>query len=521
MNILPKNSSVGICNFCGNKFEQELKSDGKYANHRLCPNCRKTKDNSNKPSVSVVNYSPFEWQKEAEELLENHRIMVLACGARTGKDRFSIMMLIKYVGCFINENRNIHNPDLTPSFRVWVIAPTLGMANQNFCELKRFLPKSWIKKVKEAEMSFELLTGGYIEVKSAYDEESLVGVALDFCVITEADRIKNLEGVWANIAMRLISPGTGRDIDRQGRKSGCGKCIINSSPTKKGYFYQMYKWGQPDDDEYDADFISINLPSYANPYVKEELERIKHTKYGDITQFEDLKRKFSPERFARDVLGQFIDGTGTVFNEFKQKCVVDIFAETKNLSEESRKKFIKNWQEPIPGVIYRIGYDPATGSSADDPAIVVRNMSSNQIVFVESLYGKNYDQQWDEIAYVSRRYNYASCCWLRTGHTPVENQLAKRGVQEIPLNEQGGHKADYVQSLARAVQNCDIQVLDTGDKANTKLIKQMSDYTEEDGKYSNSSEAHDDFVSAMYAVYYDYSEETAETSFFCGLIGEF
>ena len=190
----PTGSKYGWCSFCGKKFEQEVKSDkNEYARHRLCPDCRKTKDNSNKTPVSLVEYVPFEWQKKAEELLEKHRIMVLACGARTGKDKFSVMMVVKYVETFINENRQIHNPKLTPSFLIWVIAPTLDMALQNYRDLKKNLPRTWVTKIKEAEMKIELLNGGIIEVKSAYDAQSLVGVGLDFCIITEADRIKNLE----------------------------------------------------------------------------------------------------------------------------------------------------------------------------------------------------------------------------------------------------------------------------------------------------------------------------------------
>ena len=135
-----------------------------------------------------------------------------------------------------------------------------------------------------------------------------------------------------------------------------------------------------------------------------------------------------------------------------------------------------------------------------------------------SLYGKNYDQQWDEIGFISRRYNYAPCTWLRTGHTAVENQLAKRGVVEIPLDEQAGKKSQYIQSLERAVQNGDVHVLNDGTEDIQTMIMEMNDYSEKGGKYSNESQPHDDFVSAMYAVYYDYSEETNRISY-CPLMG--
>ncbi len=519
----PSGSKYGVCGFCGNTFEQPLlKSQNRYAEFTLCPRCRKTNGAEKPRMVSTIEYTPFPWQVEAEKLLDEHRYLILACGARTGKDRFSNMMLIKYTQDLINENRHIHRLDLVPSFLIWVIAPTFPMANQNFRELKSYLPKSWIVKCREADMTFELIGGGIIEVKSAYDEENLVGVGLDFCTITEADRIRNLEGVWANVSMRLISPGRGREKDRKGANRGCGKCIVNSSPTGKGFFYEMWKWGQPDLECYSPDFASMRLPSTANPYVKEEMERPLKTKYGMITKFEYLKKTWPPDRFARDVEGKFVDDTGTVFTDFRKNCVIDLYSSTIGLTAEQRSDYIKEWQTPIKYHSYRIGYDPATGSSADDPAVVVRDMLTNKIVWMQSLYGKSYDQQYDEISYISRRYNYAPCCWLRTGHTAIENQLAKRGVAEIPLNEQGGKKAEYIQSLERAVQNGDVKVLDDGSSGSQKLISEMDDYTEyAKGKYSNNLTPHDDFVSALYAAYYDYSVQSEGIMDFSSLLGSF
>ena len=132
-------------------------------------------------------------------------------------------------------------------------------------------------------------------------------------------------------------------------------------------------------------------------------------------------------------------------------------------------------------------------------------MATNKIVRQFNMYGKDYDAQYDFIASWSALYNYAPCAWLRTGHTAIEGQLAKRGVREIPLDEQGQNKAQYVQSLELAVQNSDVHVLLDGSEEAQTLLYQMSDYTEKGGKYSNQQMENDDYVSAMYAAYFDYS----------------
>jgi hypothetical protein len=201
---------------------------------------------------------------------------------------------------------------------------------------------------------------------------------------------------------------------------------------------------------------------------------------------------------------------------FEENCVESVFNSTMN--ESQRNEYIKQWKQAKPYHQYRIGYDPATGSSTDTPAVIVRDMTTNEITNVIDMYGKNYDEQWDEIASISRMYNYAPCVWLRTGHTAIENQLAKRGVVEIPLDEQAGKKAGYIQALERAIQNRDLRVLLDGSVTVQTFILQMSDYAEKNGKYANDQQEHDDFVSACYAAYYDYGELEQKVSY-CPLMG--
>lgn len=315
---------------------------------------------------------------------------------------------------------------------------------------------------------------------------------------------------------RLDSPGRGREIDRKGREIGYGKAIINSSPLGKNHFYTLFKRGQRGSDTYSSDWVSYQLTWRENPILNEKADDLIETTYGKITYEEDLRRTIGERLFRQNYLADFLAMDGTVFKEFEEKCVKNIY--NLGLGEKEREKYIKEWQDPMPYHNYRIGYDPATGSSADSPAIIVRDKNTNRVVFVEDLYGKNYDQQWDEIAYVSRRYNYAECAWLRTGHTAVENQLAKRGVVEIPLDEQHGKKGEYIQSLERAIQNNDYHVLFDGSTQVQRLIFQMQDYSEHNGRYSNEQQEHDDFVSACYAAWYDYTVES-EKVYYCGLMG--
>lgn len=439
-----------------------------------------------------------------------NNIVVHNCGNRTGKDRFSNMAGIMYFVECLNENRHIDNPDIVPSVFWWIIAPTETMAKQNWMEIKKFFPKDWVVSISNNTMSMYTIGGGVIEVRSAYDPESLVGVGLDLVTITEAARIKDLNTVWANLEARLSSPGRGRQKDRNGKKYGVGKGIINSSPIGKNFFYTMWTWGQPTHDDYASDWVSFSLPWTVNPANAEKAKEIIHTKYGDITYEESLRRRIGDRAYRQNYLADFLAGSGQVFKDFKENCCVDIFSSKYQMDEIERAKFVVEWKNVIPYHRYRISWDIATGSSADSPVIMIRDLETNKIVRLINLYGKNYEQQYQAIAYWSVYYNHAECVYSSTGHTACVGQLEKLGVKEVELNEQGGKKAAMIQNAECAVQNGDVQFLMDGSEEAQNALAQIEDYTEKDGKYSNESEPHDDWASALYLNYYDYQVQEAQ-----------
>lgn len=438
----------------------------------------------------------------------------------SGKDRMTIMTGIKYFAECLNENRQIDNPDIVPSVYWWQLAPTEKMAKQNWRELKKFFPKEWIVAVSDSNYQMETIGGGIIEVRSGYDPEALVGVGLDLVTITEAARFIDLRTAWANLEIRLGSPGRGRKIDRMGAKYGQGKAIINSSPLGKNDFYDLYCYGQPNHDSYSSDWWSAKYPWTCNPINESLANQIKQTKYGEMTYEEILRRQVGERTFRSNYLADFLADDSSVFRNFEENCVINLYSNEIATTQEERKEFRKKWREPQFNAVYVAGYDPATGSSSDSPAFVIREVETGNVVQIYDLYGKNYEEQYDFIADKCKTYNYAEIRWLRTGHTAVEGQFEKRGIREVPINEQGSKKGALVQTLELAVENGDIHVLNDGTDEVQTLIFQMNDYTEKKGKYSNNKAPHDDFVSALYAAFSDYSFSEIPTTY-CGLMDSF
>lgn len=519
----PRGSPTGHCKHCGCEFEQEFSQErNAWSSYKICPDCRKKKSDAiskkttkrtnekgeqEEVHVATLPYNPYPWQIEAEEAFWSHRYTVLACGNRSGKDRATIMIGIKYFVACLQENRHINNPELVPSVLWWQIAPTEKMAKQNWRELKQYFPKEWVVACSDSNFQMETVGGGIIEVRSGYSADDLVGVGLDLVTITEAARFKDLNLAWANLQARLSSPGRGLKKDRMGKDYGCGKALINSSPLGLNDFYDLYCRGQKENDNYNSLWWSCKYPWTCNPANAQQASEIVHGKYGDITFEEALRREIGERAYRSNYLADFMAEDGAVFKNFEEKCVVNIYNEgqTKAHTKAERDAFIKEWQSAVPGESYVVGYDPATGSSQDTPAMVVRHRETGRVVRAYDLYGKDYRHQYDFIADISKTFNYAPIHWLRTGHTAIEGEFSNRGCEEVPLDEQGAKKAQLVQTLELAVENGDVTVLYDGSAVMQTLIDEMKDYSEQNGKYANNKCPHDDFVSAMYAAFSDYS----------------
>lgn len=526
---MPRGEAVSKCAKCGKEFEQIYSPDrNSYSSFKICQSCRSKVSNEKMAKLqkkereinrATLPYTPFPWQEEAHAAFETHRFQVLDCGNRSGKDRYTIMAAIKYFVECLNENRIIDHPDMVPPVLWWQLAPTEKMAKQNWRELCQYFPKEWVVAKSDSNFQMETVGGGIIEVRSGYDPDSLVGVGLDLVTITEAARFKDLGLAWANLEARLNSPGRGRAIDRSGKKYGQGKAIINSSPIGKNEFYHLFCYGQKDHPDYSSLWWSKQLPWTCNPINDELAHTIVKTKYGEMTYEESLRRQIGDRTFRSNYLADFLAEDGSVFKKFEENCVVNPYAMDFNDPGE-RKNFMTKWKEVDPYASYCGGYDPATGSSGDSPCFVIRNKDTNNIVRVFDLHGKNYEAQYDFIAEMCKMYNYAPLYWLRTGHTAVEGNFAKRGVTEMPLDEQGQNKQKLVQTLELVVENGDLHVLMDGSAEVQTLIYQMNDYTEKNGKYSNNEQPHDDFVSALYAAFSDYSVAEIQPVY-SGLLGSF
>ena len=479
------------CTECKNTFEQEWNSEkGMYSTFRTCSSCRKKSIDANSRKMQInLDYSPHRFQQLVHS--SKCRFKVIAAGARGGKDYCCVVDFFIYLMKCANEERPA---TLVPKVMGWIIAPTETIARQNWRDLKRVIPPQLIADESKSTGQMTLINGVLIELHSAYDPESLVAVALDCVLITEAARVKDLDIVWDNLEMRLNSPHKG--IGGKG-----GMALINSSPLGKNYFYKLFQLGQKGNPMYDPDWESFHWTTWDNPYMAAKANEVKS---NGRTYKENLKRRMSDTRYRQDIMGEFLSNVYSVFPDIR-KCLEFIPDYIKDGKE--REEYIQKWRMPKAYNVYTIGYDPA--SIGDDPIVWVIENDSGKLVKSYNLKGMGWDAQFDKITEISVLYNHAIVKFGRTGHEIVDSQLTKRGLQTIAINEQGANKANLVENLARIVENQNLVILDDHTDETDYILTEFEDYIR-DGKGKNvtyhneTSGGHDDHVSAAYFAFYDF-----------------
>ena len=466
-----------VCKKCGKPFNQVwLKELEKFTRYETCDNCRTA--NARGQSKANIVYEPHFGQKLIHA--SKARFKLANCGARWGKDRCMIMELIEKFAMMLSEERG---PDMVPSVHGWIIAPTYTLARQTWRELKAFFPREWVENYWESDKMVQTVNGGMIEVRSADDPNSLVGVGLDIVLITEAARIKHFDEVWANLEMRLASPGRG-----PGGQGGLG--LINSTPRGQDFFYEMFKWGQKGTPYYDEDWESWQFSSWDNPYLVRK----------DKKFLEGIKRRFPVRIYEQEVMANFLPEGNCMFPT-ADDCAIYLGDGTVEAGES-----------------YVIGYDPA--KSIDYSGVVVRN-SRGETVYIKQWSGWDWDRQFDEIARLSRVYNHAPIVMDRTGlGETIPSQLIKRGLEIEDVYFSSKEKENMVNNLAMLIEQKRISY----PKFDPLLLEfkdyqyQISPKTKSISFGNASKNGHDDLVTAMMLAYknFDFFDETLP---FIGLIG--
>lgn len=215
---------------------------------------------------------------------DDHRFRVVCAGRRWGKSVLAQLIVLQWA----TKNQGVY----------WIVSPTYRQGKQiHWRGLQQIIPKEWIAKKNEVELSITLKNGSVIELKGSENPDALRGVKLRGLVIDEIASIRNWDWLWSEVLRPTLT-----DYE--------SPCLFISTPKGFNHFYDLYLLGQEESNE---SYNSYKFNSYDNPYIKKD-------------EIDQAKKELSEETFAQEYLADFRTFTGLAFKHWdRQVNLIDEF----------------------------------------------------------------------------------------------------------------------------------------------------------------------------------------------------
>lgn len=227
-----------------------------------------------------IQFEPLKWQLEVIE--DTHRFKVICAGRRTGKSVLARVTVLDWATREGNEGL------------FYIVSPTYRQAKEiHWRDLQKEVPKEWINKKNEVELSIELVNGSVIALKGAENPDALRGVKLRGLVVDEIASIRNWQWLWSEVLRPTLT-------DYQ------APAIFISTPKGFNHFFELYEQGQ---DSENTLYKSWRFTTYDNPRIEK----------GEI---DDAKAELTEDTFYQEYMADFRKYTGLVYKEFDRETHV-------------------------------------------------------------------------------------------------------------------------------------------------------------------------------------------------------
>lgn len=337
--------------------------------------------------------------------------IVAQVGRRWGKGRFAIGDLSQ---CYQTALQLKRGEDLVPPFHAGIIVQAYPQGRQAWHEVMSLIPSAWVERRQPAEYMWWLkdLTGnwggraGLIEMKSAFDAQSLQGFGLDYLWITEAQNIDDE-------AFEIVLPTT-------------------RSPKTLGWQYfegipALYPdhWFQRAYDEAtrSTEHFAFHATAFDNPLLSED-----HRK-----EIDSDREVLSATTWERLYLAKYSPNAG-FFRNIDQCISGDIL------------------YGPVPGSKYVAGLDP--GWTNDPSVMIMMDMDQRKIVAHWEWDGSvSWVQTREHIRNIHREWNIQTLIFDATsgGGKAVEQDLMETELPVAPYAIVGVKRMEMLERLAGAI----------------------------------------------------------------------
>jgi phage terminase large subunit-like protein len=149
--------------------------------------------------MALIKFAPH--SKQQEVLAASTRFTTLCWGRRSGKTYLVAYLALKKL--------------LTSNNNVWIVAPTYDLAKRSWDYLTlwvQIINKSMghFIKINKSNYSMESYSNSRLELKSADNPSSLLGIGLNLLIIDEAARIP--EDIWRTYLRPTLSDRMGKAV---------------------------------------------------------------------------------------------------------------------------------------------------------------------------------------------------------------------------------------------------------------------------------------------------------------------
>lgn len=236
----------------------------------------------------TVTWELSAWQ--ADVFQSDARFRVVRAGRRAGKNILAVADQIEYARA----------PERSPwgadeGATCWWVGPTYTQAEKyGFQKALDNIPAHWIDGEPKRSEPYEvpLINGVTLEYRTYDKPDSLQGAGVDHMVIDEAPYMPG--SIWENDLRPML-------LDNQGTALMIGK------PLTRNWFYRLDQRGEsPDYPEYE----SFHATSYDNPTIPD-------------SEIESERGSTSERAFKREYLAEYIDDSGGVFEQVRDRIVRD------------------------------------------------------------------------------------------------------------------------------------------------------------------------------------------------------
>ncbi|EXT00739.1 terminase-like family protein [Acinetobacter baumannii 25442_7] len=228
--------------------------------------------------------------KQMQVYQSKARFRVVVAGRRWGKRQLSKILMISKARI--------------PKQKVWYVAPTYKMAKQiMWNDLLDAIPKSWIAKVNESNLSIRLVNKSRIELKGADKADSLRGVGINFLVLDEFQDMD--EDTWTKV-LRPTLADTG------------GHAIFIGTPKAYNCLYTVYKLGQDPKKVRSGQWESWQFPTITSPFIP-------------LSELAAAKADMDEKSFKQEFLASFETMSGRVYYPFDRNLHVGKYEINPNL----------------------------------------------------------------------------------------------------------------------------------------------------------------------------------------------